>query len=148
VTPTPGPVALAAQGSAVDAGQGDELLRLLNAERAKLGLSQLSANPQLAAAASGFAQYMATANFFAHNGPDGSRPESRVGAAGYGGSWRGETLAAGQSTAGLAFDVWWNQSPPHRAILTDPNVNEVGIGHFFGGNSFYGHYWVLETGLR
>ena len=127
-------------------GDVGELLRLLNEGRASLGLSQLRPNATLASVASSYARYMATANFFSHNGIDGSTPEGRIDASGYTGNWRGETLAAGQATADLAFDVWWNKSPPHRAILVDPGATEVGIGYYFDPSGTYAWYWVLEIG--
>jgi uncharacterized protein YkwD len=140
-TATPSPPAGASNGSIAS-----DFLGLLNAERARNGLGPLSMNPNLSTAATNYARYMATANFFGHDGPDGSSPVRRVDATGYPGTWRGETLAAGQASAALAFDVWWNQSPPHHAILSDPTATEIGVGYYFGGSSFYGHYWVVETG--
>jgi uncharacterized protein YkwD len=105
-------------------------------------------NSTLASASTDFARYMATANFFSHNGLNGSTPEGRVDAAGYTGNWRGETLAAGQPTAEAAFDVWWNKSPPHRAILVDPQATEVGIGFYQDAAGTYVYYWVLEMGRQ
>ena len=144
-TGTPAMAAPLSSGTSAG-GDTSELLRMLNEGRASLGLSQLRPNPTLTSAAANYARYMATANFFSHSGVDGSTPEGRVDSLGYAGNWRGETLAAGQATAGLAFDVWWNKSPPHRAILVDPGATEVGIGYYFDPSGTYGYYWVLELG--
>ena len=129
----------------VPGGTPSEALAALNAERARLGLASVNANGQLAAAAGTYAQYMATANFFGHDGPDGSNANSRAIKAGYAGSWRGETLAAGQVTGAAAIDVWLN-SPPHRVIVLDPTIREVGIGYYFEAADVYSHYWVLQAG--
>jgi uncharacterized protein YkwD len=122
-----------------------DLLSALNAERASRGLAQLNSNAALAAAASGYARYMGQANFFAHTGPNGSTPESRVRAAGYTGSYRGEALAAGQATPEAALAALL-ASPPHQRILLDAGATVVGIGYYYQAGSAYGHYWVVETG--
>jgi uncharacterized protein YkwD len=122
-----------------------DLLSALNAERASRGLAQLNSNAALAAAASGYARYMGQANFFAHTGPNGSTPESRVRAAGYAGSYRGEALAAGQATPEAALAALL-ASPPHQRILLDAGATVVGIGYYYQAGSAYGHYWVVETG--
>jgi uncharacterized protein YkwD len=141
-TPTPSPAAAITAPS----GMAGDALTVLNAERARLGLRPVAFNSQLTLAAATYAQYMAQANFFAHDGPDGSSPSSRVYRAGYAGQWRGETLAAGQSSGASVIDVWL-RSPPHRAIVLDPNIQEVGIGHFFDAGDTYGNYWALEAGV-
>ncbi len=149
-TATPQPpaaaTAVASTGGTSAGGDVNELLRLLNEARAGIGLSPLRPNSTLAGVAGSYARTMAISNFFSHNGLDGSTPEGRVDASGYSGDWRGETLAAGQATAELAFDVWWNKRPPHRAILVDPGATEVGIGYYFDPSGTYGYYWVLEIG--
>jgi uncharacterized protein YkwD len=88
---------------------------------------------------------MAERNFFAHDGLDGSTPASRLTASGYAGSFRGEALAAGQ-TSGQSTVLTWMNSPAHAAIVLDPTAVEVGIGYFYLPGSFYGHYWVLVVG--
>jgi uncharacterized protein YkwD len=143
--PTPTPTASPPPAPPVSGMAGDALTAL-NAERARLGLRPVTFNGQLTVAAASYAQYMAQANFFAHDGPDGSSPSSRVSRAGYAGQWRGETLAAGQTSGASVIDVWL-RSPPHRAIVLDPNIQEVGIGHFFDAGDTYGHYWALEAGI-
>jgi uncharacterized protein YkwD len=122
-----------------------DFLTLLNAQRASRGLAPLSSNAALAGAASGYARYMGEANFFAHTGPNGSTPDSRVKASGYAGSYRGEALAAGQATPQAALASLLD-SPPHFRILMDSGATAVGIGYFFQAGSAYGHYWVVVTG--
>jgi uncharacterized protein YkwD len=137
-SPTPAPARQPANFPA-------DFLSALNAERESRGLAQLNSNAALAAAASGYARYMGQADFFAHTGPNGSTPESRVRAAGYAGSYMGEALAAGQATPEAALAALL-ASPPHQRILLDAGATVVGIGYYYQAGSAYGHYWVVETG--
>jgi uncharacterized protein YkwD len=54
-------------------------------------------------------------------------------------------LAAGQTSPQAAIQVWLN-SPPHRVIILDPGITEVGIGYYFEAGDLYTHYWVLQSG--
>jgi uncharacterized protein YkwD len=80
-----------------------------------------------------------------HTGPDGSQPDQRAYRAGYTGHWKGEAIAGGQSSGQAAVNTWLN-SPPHAAIVLDPNSTDVGIGYYYKAGDLYGHYWVLMTG--
>src|SRR5438876_2830025 len=64
-------------------GWADQVLTLVNQQRAAAGLNALTLNPELSAAAAKYSQYMANADFFAHDAPDGSTPQTRQEAAGY-----------------------------------------------------------------
>ena len=134
-TPSPQNVDLAA-----------ELVGLINSYRTGKGLGALQVNQALSAAAAGYARYMAETNFFGHTGPDGSTAQSRLAAAGYAGRYRGEALAAGQTSARDVLTVWLN-SATHAAILLDSAAVDVGIGYFYSGLGFYGYYWTLNTGV-
>jgi uncharacterized protein YkwD len=123
-----------------------QFLELLNAQRTGRGLSALSYNPLLAAGANQYAEYMGTANFFGHDAPDGSTPESRALATGYPGAWNGEALSAGQIRPQDALNALL-ASPEHVKILLDPNSREVGIGYALVRNSHYISYWVVMTGI-
>ena len=81
-------------------GAADRVLVLVNQERARAGLAPLTMDPQLNSAAQNFAEYMGQANFYAHNGPNGSTPLSRIHASGFpgNGAW-GENIAAYYSDA-------------------------------------------------
>src|SRR5260370_936883 len=105
-------------------------------------------NAQLSAAALKYSQYMATAGFFAHYGPDGSSPSSRQQAAGYTGAlmW-GENIAAGQPDPQAVMTAWMN-SPGHRANILRAGFTEIGIGVYQAPGSQYGIYWTQEFGSR
>jgi uncharacterized protein YkwD len=121
---------------------------LVNAERSAAGLAPLATSVQLASAAQSYADWMATANFFSHTGPDGSGIIARAEAAGYQ-RWAflAENLAGGQPTPERVVAAWM-KSPVHRANILAAEATEIGVGHAFHGESTYGHYWALEFGAR
>ncbi len=122
-----------------------EALAILNDYRRRSGLPPLAANPRLGAAANAHSRLMAEANWFGHQGPDGSSPQGRIIAAGYRGQFKGEAVAGGQSTAQQVINTWL-ESPAHAAILLEPSSVEVGVGYYFHTAGTYGHYWTLVTG--
>ncbi len=123
-----------------------ELLDLTNKARNDAGLGDLRFSYQLGQAAQGYAQDLATQNFFSQTGKDGSTLRSRIAATGYQYSAAGENLAAGQTTAQSVFQGWWN-SDGHRANILQSNFTEVGFGLYEArGTSDYGLYWVQNFG--
>jgi len=147
-TPTPAPEStVAAEPTPVPIDPA-EVIALLNAYRTSRGLSALRVNPALTAAAQAYARLTAESNYWGSNphiGPDGSTPQSRLVAAGYGGRYKGETMAAGQTSPQEVLDTWLN-SPAHAAIVLDPTIVDAGIGYHYSADAYYGHYWVLDVG--
>jgi uncharacterized protein YkwD len=110
-------------------------------------LPALRPNARLAAEANAYAKLMADKNWFGHTGPDGSTPASRCAASGYSGQFRGEVLAAGQSSAQDAVNAWI-ASPGHLPILIDTLASDVGVGFFLmESDGFARPYWVMVTGI-
>jgi uncharacterized protein YkwD len=143
-TPSPQPTA-----GIPTSGFGAEVVNLVNKYRAEKGLAPLRADPYITTASNNYANVLATerANVagVSHTGPDGSLSEQRLAASGYPGSFCGENLAAGQTNAAEAVNIWKN-SPAHNAIMLAANPTEIGVGYFYNPNSYYKHYWVLMTG--
>ncbi len=155
VTATSTPDPLQPSPTVVATPTGDfptQAFKILNDARVGKGLQPLTLNASLAKAAAGYACLMGDKSWFVnyatspHDGPDGSSPESRIAAAGYTGRFRGETLAAGQTSAADVITTWDN-SAPHHAIIFDQSAVDVGIGYCYKPGDVYGHYWVLETGI-
>ena len=113
-------------------GAADRVLVLVNEARAQAGLAPLTRDPQLDSSAQGFSDYMASANFYAHNGPDGSTPLSRMNAVGFPGTgtW-GENIAAYYSDADSVIQVWL-ASPGHRANILGTAWDVIGVGAYKG----------------
>ena len=123
-----------------------ELLALTNDVRQDAGLSPLRSSYRLGQAAQGYAEDLATQNFFSHQGKDGSTLSSRVADTGYEFATAGENIAAGQRSARNVFRGWMN-SDGHRANILQAEFTEVGFGLYDAtGSSDYGMYWVQNFG--
>ncbi|MFF8835605.1 CAP domain-containing protein [Streptomyces sp. NPDC015130] len=133
-------------GPQQDTGQSsaaDQVIALVNAERAKAGCGALSANATLTKAAQGHSDDMAARDYFDHTNPDGDGPGERVTAAGYPWSTYGENIAMGQSTPEQVMEGWMN-SPGHRANILNCDFKEIGVGIHTDG----GPYWTQVFGAR
>ena len=142
----PLPYTQAASASGADFEQ--QVVELVNQARSDAGLPPLTVAPELVESARRYASYMATAGFFAHEGPDGSTLVSRAEAAGYRGwTYLAENLAGGQPDPGSVVRAWLN-SPGHRANILSSRVREIGVGYANRSGSKYLHYWAQEFGAR
>ncbi|UCF32423.1 MAG: CAP domain-containing protein [Phycisphaerales bacterium] len=122
----------------------DQVLQLVNLERAAAGLAPVIANPVLERVAGEYACRMVELGFFGHEDVyTGYGPGARALAYKYPFYAIGENLAAGQETPAQAMRVWM-ASESHRAVILDPKWKEVGIAVRSGGE--YGAYWVQEFG--
>jgi uncharacterized protein YkwD len=122
----------------------EQVLRLVNERRTRIGLNELALNPVLTKMAEDYCSEMIEQSFFAHENPDtGDGPGERAYKAGYVFLQVGENLAAGQETAEQVVAEWM-ASPEHREIILGMQWREVGIGVRIGGE--YNVYWVLEFG--
>ncbi|HWQ13890.1 MAG TPA: CAP domain-containing protein [Roseiflexaceae bacterium] len=123
----------------------EEMLVLVNIERAKVGVAPLRENASLTCAARWFAKDMATHDLLSHVGSDGSQFWDRMFREGYTGIDRGEVAAVARHTpAEVVAD--WMASAPHRGILLDPIANEAGLGYGYSATSLYHTGWVIDTG--
>lgn len=125
----PVPGASAAQSCAGD-DRAEAIRCLINRERAERELPSLRADARLADAASDHSRDMVRRRFFDHVSPGGSTPGRRVARAGYDWSSLGETIAWGTGSKGTAAGTVarWMDSPPHRRILLEPRLRDIGIG--------------------
>lgn len=122
----------------------DQVLQLINLERAQAELPPVVVNPTLSKIAGDYACRMIQLDFFGHEDPvNGHGPGDRAEAGKYAFYAIGENLAAGQQTAAEVMEVWM-ESPPHREIILDERWKEVGIAVRAGGD--YAIYWVQEFG--
>jgi uncharacterized protein YkwD len=107
------------------------ILCLLNAERRSKGLPALHSNRQLRRAATGWADRMVAARFFAHESGS-STVKSRIKKTGYiRGNWvLGENIAWGSGALATprAIVNGWMNSPPHRANILYGRFRDIGIG--------------------
>ncbi|NUZ06543.1 CAP domain-containing protein [Piscinibacter koreensis] len=138
---------LAAAQARPDLGAAARLMvEQSNAFRRAEGLEPLRADATLAAAAQGFADYMAKTDRYAHDA-DGRTPAQRIGSRGYAFCAVAENIGFALNTAGFAtaelattFVEGWKNSPPHRRNLLSTDVAEIGVGVAQSARSkrFYG----------
>lgn len=104
----------------------ENVIRLMNVERAAFGLAPLSADPRLIQAADDRMRHMEDEGFWAHQSPDGVNPFTWLRVRAYDFERAGENLAAGFETARLLVDSWM-ESPGHRANILSPDFADCGI---------------------
>ncbi|MFE5913076.1 CAP domain-containing protein [Streptomyces wedmorensis] len=122
-------------------GEAEEVVRLVNVERAAAGCKALTVDADLTEAAQDYTDDMAATGNFSHTGTDGSQPQDRIEAAGYTWSRSGENIAKGQADAAAVMDAWMH-SPGHRANILNCGFTEIGVGVSTDG----GPWWTQDFG--
>lgn len=113
------------------------VVELVNAERAKAGLSPLSVHTAAAGAAQTRSREIETV--FSHTRPDGSAFSSVLASAGINFRGAGENIAYGQQTPEEVMETWMN-SAGHRANILNSSFTSIGVGHY--KNSAGVNYWT------
>lgn len=116
-----------------------EVVKLVNAERAKAGLQPLKENWELSRVARYKSQDMIDKNYFSHTSPTYGSPFQMMKDFGISYQAAGENIAAGQRTPSEVVQAWMN-SEGHRKNILSPSYTEIGVGYVKGGS--YGHYWT------
>lgn len=104
----------------------EQLVAATNAKRAEYGLSPVSLNGALSAAAAAKAADMFANNYWAHNSPGGKTPWDFIIGAGYRYTLAGENLAKNFQTSDGVVEAWMN-SETHRANIVKGGYKEVGF---------------------
>ncbi len=104
----------------------EQVLEVMNRERAARGLQPLRLNRQLSLAATDRVRDMFALHYFDHFNPDGMSPFVWAVRRGYRYRTIGENLALGYRSAERVVHGWMN-SPGHRANLLGRSFNEVGV---------------------
>ncbi|KNY30033.1 Sporulation uncharacterized protein YkwD [Pseudobacteroides cellulosolvens ATCC 35603 = DSM 2933] len=105
----------------------DEVLRLVNVERAKNGLPALKSDWQLSRVARYKSQDMVNKGYFSHTSPTYGSPFKMMESFGIRFSAAGENIAYGQRTPAEVMNGWMN-SPGHRANILSPSFTHIGVG--------------------
>jgi uncharacterized protein YkwD len=118
-----------------------QVLALVNRNRASAGCGALTADRRLIEAANRHAADMARRGYFAHEDRRGDRAGSRVADAGY--EWKryGENIARGQKSPFEVVSDWMN-SPQHRENILDCRLDQMGVGLAIDGDDTT--YWVQD----
>ncbi|KRQ87144.1 Chlorophenol reductase precursor [Caloramator mitchellensis] len=104
-----------------------EVVRLVNIERAKVGLPALKENWQLSRIARYKSQDMINKNYFSHISPTYGSPFQMIESFGIKFSAAGENIAMGQRTPQEVMNAWMN-SPGHRSNILNPTYTQIGVG--------------------
>lgn len=104
-----------------------EVIRLINQERAKQGLPALTENWELSRVARYKSQDMIDKGYFAHQSPTYGSPFDMMEAFGLKFSAAAENIAYGQRTAAEVVRAWMN-SPGHRANILSRSYRFTGVG--------------------
>ena len=113
-----------------------EVLRLVNIERARVGLGPLSFADDLAASA--FIRAKELPQKFSHTRPNGTKCFTAMPKRGH---VLGENLTGGHTSPQQVGEAWM-KSDSHRANILGSNYRELGVVYYYQPNSQYKHYWV------
>lgn len=113
-----------------------EVVRLVNIERARNGLAALSEDWELSRVARYKSQDMRDKRYFSHTSPTYGSPYDMMRAFGISYRTAGENIAMGQSTPAAVVSAWMN-SPGHRANILSKSFKKIGVGYVAAGS-----YWT------
>ena len=123
--------------------QEQEVIDLVNQQRAANGCGALAANPQLMTAARLHSQDQAAHRKMSHDGSDGSTLAQRVSRAGYPGGNLAENVAYGYETPADVMDGWMH-SDGHRRNILNCTYRDIGVGVAEGSDGRL--YWTQDFG--
>ncbi|MEX2551895.1 MAG: CAP domain-containing protein [Actinomycetota bacterium] len=120
--------------------------KLINDYRVANGRPALLVSTDLSEAADWHTDDMAAKNYFSHTDSLLRDPFVRMAAFGYiHNTWKGENIAAGNSTASGTFTQWKNSSG-HNANMLNANFKVMGIARSYNAASTYDYYWNNNFG--
>jgi uncharacterized protein YkwD len=131
-TPAPAPAGSVAQ----------QVVDLVNRERAAVGVGPVSLHPALTSAAQAHSNYQASVNTMTHYSGSGANGGQRIAAAGY--AWRAwaENIAAGQQDAASAMSAWMGSTEGHKENILNPRYTDIGVGLAYSANGT--PYWTQD----
>lgn len=113
------------------------IAELVNEERAKAGLSPLTLQKNISAAAQ--VRAVETETSFSHTRPNGTNFSTALKEAGVSYRGSGENIAWGQKTPEQVMQGWMN-SPGHRANILNAKYTSIGVGYY--QNTRGVNYWT------
>ena len=124
-------------GDATDFSYTQQVVNIVNEERAKKGLSALTIQNDLSLAAEVRARELE--QLFAHTRPDGRNCFTALDDIGIPYSSVGENIAYGYTTPSNVMEGWMN-SPGHRANIMNAGYKKIGVG--FWQDEYGRQYWT------
>ena len=114
----------------------DQVVNLVNIERAKEGLAPLTIDVNVQAAAQVRAEEIVTS--FSHTRPNGSSFSTAIAEQNVSYRRAGENIAWGQRSPEEVVTAWMN-SEGHRANIMNSNFTKIGVGYYRSANGV--NYW-------
>lgn len=114
-----------------------QVIDLVNKERAKAGLSALKLDKNVAKAA--LVRAKETEKSFSHTRPNGSKFSTALTESGVSFRGAGENIAWGQKTPQEVMKGWMN-SDGHRANILNKNFTTIGVGYYRNASGV--NYWT------
>lgn len=115
----------------------EQVVALVNTERAKAGLNALTLDTEIASAA--LVRAKETEISFSHTRPDGRGFSSVLTDNGIKFNGAGENIAWGQRSPEEVMNAWMN-SEGHRANILNPKFTKIGVGYY--QNAAGRNYWT------
>ncbi len=116
-----------------------QVVDLVNKERAAAGLPALKVNTKLSGVAEKKAEDMRDKKYFSHTSPTYGSPFDMMKQFGISYTTAGENIAKGQKTPAAVMNGWMN-SEGHRANILNSKYTEIGVGYVTDSNG--NTYWV------
>ena len=113
-----------------------DVVRLVNEERRKMGLGELTHNWELSRVARYKSQDMKDKAYFSHTSPTYGSPFQMMRSFGISYRTAAENIARGQATPEAVVKAWMS-SAGHRANILNPSFTEIGVGYVADGR-----YWT------
>ena len=115
----------------------NEVIKLVNAERTKRGLSKLTTNSKMAAASDKRAKEICTK--FSHTRPNGKSCFTVFAEYGIKTGYAGENIAYNYSSAAKDVVNMWMNSPGHKDNILNSKFKTIGVGLYVKEGRYY---WV------
>jgi uncharacterized YkwD family protein len=123
-------------GVSSNTSYANQVISLVNQERAKANLKPLTSNYALSSMALDKAKDMYNKNYFSHTSPTYGSPFDMMKSYGIRFTYAGENIAKGQKTPQAVMTAWMN-SAGHRQNILSPNFTKI-------GTAYYNGEWVQE----
>lgn len=105
----------------------EQVVALVNTERAAAGCPAMTVDSRLTAAARAHSADMAQRGYFDHTTPEGVTFAQRIERAGYSWSAAAENIARGQADPAAVMSSWMN-SDGHRRNILNCGLRQIGVG--------------------
>lgn len=113
-----------------------EVVRLVNVERTRRGLKELTYDWQLSRVARYKSQDMGDNNYFSHTSPTYGSPFEMMKSFGISYRTAAENIAKGQATPEAVVNAWMSSSG-HRSNILNKSFTKIGVGYVAKGK-----YWT------